>query len=254
MIISMSDILCVTNRKLCRGYGACPEYMAQGAEAHGDDPALQKLKCSPMNPVNGENYSWLNERIFLSQIDRIAQCRPAGIILREKDLSEKEYRMLASQVLQICKQYGTRCILHSFADAALELGADALHLPLSSLRALAPEKRRKFRVLGASCHSAEDAREAQTLGCTYITAGHIFATDCKAGVPGRGLDFLREVCESVALPVFAIGGIRQSNVSEVRRAGAAGACVMSGCMQCDDAKAYLSGFAEKEDLHAPYGV
>jgi len=247
----MSDILCVTNRKLCRGYEDSSGHRASDTDMCGGIPALSEISVLQKENGSGigfaENAGYIEERekLFLSQIDRIARCRPAGIILREKDLSEEEYRMLASQVMQICKQYGTRCILHSFADAALELGADALHLPFPSLRALAPEKRRRFRVLGASCHSAEDAREAQALGCTYITAGHIFATDCKAGLPGRGIDFLREVCESVALPVFAIGGIRQSNVSEVRRAGAAGACVMSGCMQCDDANAYLSGFSER---------
>ncbi|MCD8110670.1 MAG: thiamine phosphate synthase [Clostridiales bacterium] len=198
----MSDILCVTNRRLMPG-----------------------------------------EAIFLRQIERIARCHPAGIILREKDLTEKEYRVLARRVMQICERYGTQCILHGFADTALELGADAIHLPISFLCAAAPEKREKFHVLGASCHSAEDAREAQALGCTYITAGHIFDTDCKAGLPGRGLDFLREVCESTDLPVFAIGGINKDHISDIRRAGAAGACVMSGCMQCEDAEEYLSGFS-----------
>ncbi|MCC8030055.1 MAG: thiamine phosphate synthase [Lachnospiraceae bacterium] len=210
----MSDILCVTNRKLCAETFRSPEGGASSAEKR-----------------------------FLDRIDRIARCRPAGIILREKDLPEAEYRELARRVLAVCERRGTPCILHSFADAALELRADALHLPLSVLRALPAEKRKRFRVLGVSCHSAEDAGEAEALGCTYITAGHIFATDCKAGLPGRGLDFLREICENVKLPVYAIGGIDRDNIAAVRRAGAAGACVMSGCMQCEDTAAYLSGLS-----------
>ena len=166
----MSDILCVTNRLLCR-----------------ED--------------------------FLTRIQKIAACRPAGIILREKDLPEAEYKALAAQVLNVCREQQVPCMLHTFADAALELHWEAIHLPMPVLRSLSPEQKGKFRVIGASCHSAEEAREAEALGCTYITAGHIFATGCKKGIPGRGLDFLREVCREVSIPVYAIGGIRGENIA-----------------------------------------
>lgn len=199
MIISMSDILCVTNRSLC-----------------GED--------------------------FLLRMEKIAAARPAGIILREKDLSPEDYRRLAQQVLQICRAQNVKCILHSFVEAALETEADAIHLPLPVLRTMRREQKAHFSTLGASCHSEEDAREAERLGCTYITAGHIFDTNCKKGLPGRGLEFLESVCRSVNIPVYAIGGIAPENVELVRRAGAAGACVMSGLMQCADAAAYLNDF------------
>ena len=105
------------------------------------------------------------------------------------------------------------------------------------------EQRSRLKVLGASCHSLEEALEAERLGCTYIIAGHIFATDCKKGLPGRGLDFLKSICENVSIPVYAIGGIDSSNIEAVRNAGAKGACVMSGFMQCEDVETYLNGFA-----------
>ena len=84
------------------------------------------------------------------------------------------------------------------------------------LRKLSEEKRSHFRIIGASCHSVEEAREAVELGCNYIIAGHIFATDCKKGLPGRGLDFLKEVCASVSVPVYAIGGINSENITLIR--------------------------------------
>ena len=56
---------------------------------------------------------------------------------------------------------------------------------------------------------------------------------------GRGLSFLENVCESVTVPVYAIGGISSENIGAVRSVGAAGACVMSGLMQCEDVQAYL---------------
>ena len=205
MITCMSDIVCVTNRALCR-----------------ED--------------------------FLLRMEKVAAAKPAGIILREKDLPEMQYRMLAERVLQICKAQEVPCVLHSFVNTAMELGADAIHLPLHCLREMTGEQRWQFKTIGASCHSAADAREAQALGCTYITAGHVFATDCKKGLPGRGLDFLREVCACVSIPVYAIGGIADRNIALVRGTGVKGACVMSGLMQCGDPAAYLKTFEASDEI------
>lgn len=187
----MCKLLCVTNRRLCRGD-------------------------------------------FLQRVEVLASAGAAGILLREKDLTPEAYRALARQAEAVCRRYGTACILHNFVSVALELGAAAFHAPLPVLRQMSEGERVAFRTLGASCHSAEDALEAQALGCTYITAGHIFETDSKKGLPGRGLDFLQAVCDRVDLPVYAIGGISGENLSAVLQAGAAGACLMSGPMTWDD--------------------
>ena len=162
---------------------------------------------------------------FLTRLERVAAAGPAGAILREKDLPPEDYRALAERALALCRARGVPCILHSFPETAEALGERAIHLPLPLLRALPPERRGAFRVLGTSCHSVEDAREAEKLGCTYITAGHVFATDCKKGLAPRGLDFLRAVCRAVDLPVWAIGGITPENFPSVRAAGARGGCV-----------------------------
>ena len=187
----MSDILCVTNRKLCR-----------------ED--------------------------FLTRMERIAACHPAGIILREKDMTAEEYEELAAAVMKLCARHGVKCILHSFSAVAISLRADAVHLPLHLLRELPREQKARFAILGASCHSVEDALEARELGCTYITAGHVFETDCKKGLPGRGLEFLRKVCAAVDIPVYGIGGIAAGNIALVRSAGAGGACLMSSLMETED--------------------
>lgn len=195
----MSDILCITNRSLCK-------------------------------------------EKFLTRIEKIAAARPYGLVLREKDLPVQEYKELATQAIEICNRYKTPCILHSFTDIAIQLDCTAVHLPLCILRELSAGDKARFSTLGASCHSVEDAKEAENLGCTYITAGHVFDTDCKKGLPGRGLDFLKNICQSVSVPVFAIGGITPASIAEVRRAGAKGACVMSSIMMCDDVPKYLGEF------------
>lgn len=183
-----------------------------------------------------------NEEAFLRRVELLAKAHPAGIILREKDLTEDAYQTLAEAVLTICRRHGTACILHNFFHAAAALGADAVHLPLPVLRGLSEQERYRFPVRGASCHSIADAIEAQRLGCTYITAGHIFETSCKQGLPGRGLDFLKQVCNSVSVPVYAIGGISAETIADVRKCGARGACVMSGAMVCENPSDYLRRF------------
>lgn len=182
---------------------------------------------------------------FLPRIEKIAKARPRAIILREKDLSEADYERLAAEVLAICERYGTPCVLHSFTGIARRLGAASIHLPLPILRRTDSSELSAFKTIGASCHSVEDAVEAERLGCTYITAGHIFATDCKRGVPPRGTEFLRTICKSVSIPVYAIGGISTENISAVRRAGAAGACMMSGLMTCQDPEDYIHTLDER---------
>lgn len=202
----MSDIICVTNRLLCR-----------------ED--------------------------FLTRLEQVAAARPAAVILREKDLTPGQYRALAARVLELCRRHSVPCVLHRFADTALELGATAIHLPLPVLRGLTAGQKTAFAVIGASCHSVEDALEAQSLGCGYITAGHVFDTDCKQGLPGRGLAFLEQVCRAVDLPVYAIGGIAPQNIQSVRAAGAAGGCVMSGLMTCPDPISFLNSFEKAGEPH-----
>lgn len=192
----MFDILCFTNRKLCR-----------------ED--------------------------FLLRIKKIAQAHPNGIILREKDLMEPEYMSLAKDVIEICEKYNATCILHNFVGVAKELNCKALHLPLNIFLTLSDEDKKDFSILGVSCHSAEDAIMAEKLGATYITAGHIFETDCKKGIKGRGLEFLQNVCKSVQIPVYAIGGITAQNIGEVKKSGACGVCVMSSMMKCENVEKYL---------------
>lgn len=172
---------------------------------------------------------------FLRQIEAMASRQPRAIILREKDLSAGEYRELAQAVQEICRPHAVPLYLHNFPQAAMELQAAGLHVPLPQLRQVSAGQRKDWRVLGTSCHSVADVQEAIALGCSYIVAGHIYATDCKRGLPGRGLDFLRAACCAAGnLPVYAIGGITPERLPAVLAAGAAGACVMSGMMRVSD--------------------
>ena len=135
------------------------------------------------------------------------------VILREKDLPEEEYEALARQVLA---QAGDRVVLHHFPQVCAKLAVPRLHLSLGQLEE-DPAIRDRVALLGVSIHAPEEAARAQALGADYVTAGHVFATDCKKGLPGRGLPWLEKVVKAVSIPVYAIGGIAPDNLAAVAR-------------------------------------
>lgn len=201
----------------------------------------------PWEKVIGVTNRGLCERDFLTQVERAASLGLHALILREKDLPEEEYKNLAVSVMEICENYGVRCILHKYVNVAQQIGCRFIHFPLADLLNLRKEEAEKqsqnrsangkktsvtddFVMIGASVHSAEDARLAVEAGCTYITVGHIFQTDCKKDLTPRGIDFLQNICKTVSVPVFGIGGIHPDNMRTVLSAGASGICMMSEIM------------------------
>lgn len=167
---------------------------------------------------------------FFETIRTLASGGLKTIILREKDLSEEEYETLAARCMEICRETGASLTLHTFYKAAQQLGAEKIHLPFPVFLQNAEKLDKTLRV-STSVHAVKEAVEAEQLGAEFVIAGHIFQTDCKKGVPPRGLDFLKEAVEAVSIPVYAIGGITPYNIEEVLRTGAAGGCMMSGFMK-----------------------
>lgn len=173
---------------------------------------------------------------FSQSIELIAKSEVEAIILREKDLSEEEYFILAKSVKIICEKYGKKLIIHSFIEVAKKLGIKNIQLPFSKF-ITAGNLHDDFDCIGTSVHTVEDAVLAEKSGADYIIAGHIFATDCKKGLAPRGVKFLKEVCNSVNIPVFAIGGIDDNSVTElynVEQNNFSGVCVMSALMKSDN--------------------
>lgn len=184
-----------------------------------------ELICVTSRALCADDFAARLRALALADVDRI--------LLREKDLSADAYEALARQALAAA---GDKLILHHFPAACRALDVPRLHIALHELAAC-PGLRRAVQLLGVSVHAPDEAVHAQALGADYVTAGHVFETDCKRGLPGRGLDFLRQTVQTVQIPVYAIGGITADNLAAVRQTGAAGACLMSTFMRCADPQA-----------------
>jgi len=172
----------------------------------------------------------LCKRPFLEQMELLAEAGPELIILREKDLGHEELVALAKDCSAICSRHNVPFSINTDIQAARELRIPRIHLPMDVLR---EADIRGFRLVGASVHSVEEAREASSLGVHYLILGHVFPTACKLWEP-CGTRLLEDVCRAVDLPVYGIGGISPDNYDRVLEAGAAGAACMSSVMEADD--------------------
>ncbi len=170
------------------------------------------------------------------QVELVCEAGADMVVLREKDLSEGEYRALAASVARICRSFRTEFCVNLHAPVAEEMGS-ALWLPFDAfVRAGRPRVRR----LGVSVHSFEEGVEAAGGGADFVVYGNVFETSCKPGKAARGLDDVRRLSEALDAPVYAIGGITPGNIGEVAASGAQGACLMSGLMASESPSKVVS--------------
>lgn len=172
---------------------------------------------------------------FLKQLEKVTKLHPHALILREKDLTDDAYESLAKKVFDLCKREDITFFLHTKIEIARKIGCQNIHLSIPVLKGLSETEKKAltedFCEISISCHSMEDVEIAMAGGATQIILGTIFETECKKGVLGKGVDFVREICQKCPLPVYAIGGMNMQRLPLVIDAGAAGCCMMSGFMQ-----------------------
>lgn len=161
------------------------------------------------------------------------------IQLREKDLPARDLFELAGRARQLTRRFGAKLLINDRVDIAIAVDADGVHLPASSFN---PVDARKLigrdKLIGLSAHSAQDVIRAEREGVDFVTFSPIYDTPSKAeyGKP-QGLERLEEVCSKVNIPVYALGGIKVENVSDVMERGASGVALISAILGAKDIKA-----------------
>lgn len=160
-----------------------------------------------------------------------------SIILREKYISENDYEKLYVSIKKISSKYNISLFSHSHWKSKVFKEGGLIHLPLNMFEEIISDEKNRddlfknYREIGVSVHSLDEAISVEKMGATYITFGHIFETACKKGLKPRGSDLLKEICKSVDIPVYAIGGINRENAELAIDNGAYGVCIMSGIMK-----------------------
>jgi len=178
-----------------------------------------------------KTFSAYQRKIILENFEIVA------LTLREKDLYKNEYLKLVEKIYPICQKYRIDLILHQNYDLRLDnkYNIKGLHLSYNTFKSLNKNIReeliKKYKKIGVSIHSLDEAKEVENLGANYVVAGHIFKTDCKKGLEPRGLKFVENLSSILTIPIFAIGGINQENSHLVINSGAFGVCMMSSLMK-----------------------
>jgi thiamine-phosphate pyrophosphorylase len=153
------------------------------------------------------------------------------IQLRAKDLSSKDFFELATRVRLMTRTSGCCLIVNDRVDIAAATDADGVHLGQEDLPLAAARKIMGNKIVGISTHDLEQAREAERDGADYIGFGPMFGTTTKTtGYAARGPNMLRQIRREIKIPIVAIGGITENNVSQVWEAGADSAAMISELM------------------------
>ncbi|ORO51377.1 thiamine-phosphate diphosphorylase [Streptococcus oralis subsp. oralis] len=185
---------------------------------------------------------------FLEKVETACRSGVTIIQLREKNLTTNQYYQLAKQVKEITDAYQVPLIIDDRLDICLAVDAAGLHigddeLPVSVARqVLGPEK-----ILGVTAKTVKRALEAETSGADYLGTGAIFPTTTKENAPITLISTLKTICQTVAIPVVAIGGLTSENIDQLAATGIAGVAVVRDLMQAEDIEAKTQAFLTKLD-------
>ncbi len=163
-----------------------------------------------------------------------------GIILREKDLIQKDLYSMAKRVRAIVKGTDTKLMINGNLSVAREVKAQGYHMGFEKFMEEESKNLNDFPgTIGVSVHSVGEAKTAEKKGADYLLAGHVFETSCKKGLEPRGVPWLKEIIEEVNIPLIAIGGIDQKNVNQLQSIGLHGIAVRSLIMESSEAKSIV---------------
>jgi len=185
---------------------------------------------------------------FLEKVETACRSGVTMIQLREKNLTTNQYYQLAKQVKEITDAYQVPLIIDDRLDICLAVDAAGLHigddeLPVSVARqVLGPDK-----ILGVTAKTVKRALEAETSGADYLGTGAIFPTTTKENAPITLISTLKTICQTVAIPVVAIGGLTSENIDQLIGTGIAGVAVVRDLMQAEDIEAKTQAFLTKLD-------
>ena len=185
---------------------------------------------------------------FLEKVETACRSGVTIVQLREKNLTTNQYYQLAKQVKEITDAYQVPLIIDDRLDVCLAVDAAGLHigddeLPvLVARQVLGPEK-----ILGVTAKTVKRALEAEEGGADYLGTGAIFPTTTKENAPITLISTLKTICQTVAIPVVAIGGLTSENIDQLAATGIAGVAVVRDLMQAEDIEAKTQAFLTKLD-------
>ena len=174
---------------------------------------------------------------FLNIIEEAIKCGTTVVQLREKTASTKEFYDLALRVKEITSRYGVPLLINDRIDIALAVDSEGVHIGQDDMPAdIAREIIGEDKILGVSASTVEEAKKAEKDSADYIGSGAVFPTATKDDADSVSKEELKEIVDSIDIPVVAIGGITVENANTLKGSGIAGFSVVSAIMSAEDPK------------------
>lgn len=181
---------------------------------------------------------WLKEGETLAT--RTEEAIDGGVTfvqLREKDLDEENFEREGRELKELCRKRGVPFVINDNVELAAKLDADGVHVGQSDMEALDVRKIiGEDKILGVSAQTVEQAVTAEKHGADYLGVGAVFPTGSKDDAAEVSFDTLKAICAAVKIPVIAIGGITEENVTELSGSGICGIAVISALYAKEDIK------------------
>ena len=179
--------------------------------------------------------AWLRGRTLLEQVEDALRGGVTLVQLREKELDEDAFFREAVEIGSLCREYGVPFIINDNVELALEVDADGVHVGQEDMDA--GDVRRLIgadKILGVTAKTVAQALRAQQAGADYLGSGAVFGSTTKANAKPMSRELLQSICQSVSIPVVAIGGIQRGNIASLAGTGIRGVAVVSGIFAAED--------------------
>jgi thiamine-phosphate pyrophosphorylase len=191
---------------------------------------------------------WLGGKDFYEVVESVLAGGATFLQLREKQVSHEERVEIAKKIKKIALKYNVPFVIDDDVAAALESGADGVHIGQSDMEY---DKARKLlgpdKIIGMTAKTRQQALLAEKLGADYIGVGAVFHTTTKKDAKDMTRDTLLEITDAVSLPVVAIGGISYDNMDTLKGTGVDGIAVISAIFANEDEKAATRSLRQKSD-------
>ena len=182
--------------------------------------------------------SWLGDETLYTQVEKALKGGATMIQIREKELDEAHFEQEAREIQQLCKSYKVPLIINDNVALAKRIHADGVHIGQSDMQLVsAREILGDDKIIGVTAKTVEQAKEAEASGADYLGSGAVFGSSTKTDAKPMDHALLQRICESVSIPVVAIGGITSENAVRLSGRGIAGIAVVSGIFANPDIEA-----------------
>ena len=190
--------------------------------------------------------TWLGNETLYEQVEKALKGGVTLVQLREKELDEETFEKEGRELLELCHRYHVPLIINDNVALAQKINADGVHIGQSDMEMQhARELLGADKIIGVTAKTVEQAKAAQVAGADYLGSGAVFGTSTKADAKPMELALFQKICESVEIPVVAIGGISGDNVLQLKGRKMAGIAVVSGIFACEDIEKGTAELLEK---------